>query len=66
MEKLKEYVEDINEGLEKLDTRGPVSKYILPDENLKGRWMIYFLLYYPWVVTIMVEGAIYASSDLFL
>jgi acetylornithine deacetylase len=38
MEKLKEYVEDINERFETvLDTRGPVSKYILPDENLQGR-----------------------------
>lgn len=35
--KLKEYVEDINANIEKLDTRGPVSKYVLPDENLRGR-----------------------------
>ncbi|KAF5729701.1 acetylornithine deacetylase [Tripterygium wilfordii] len=33
---LKEYVDDINENIENLDTRGPVSKYILPDENLRG------------------------------
>jgi acetylornithine deacetylase len=38
VEKLKGYVEDINERLETtLDTRGPVSKYVLPDENLRGR-----------------------------
>ncbi|CAD6249886.1 unnamed protein product [Miscanthus lutarioriparius] len=43
MEKLKEYVEDINERLETiLDTCGPVSKYILPDENLRGRLEITF------------------------
>jgi acetylornithine deacetylase len=30
-------MEDINERLETLDTRGPVSKYVLPDENLRGR-----------------------------
>jgi hypothetical protein len=35
--KLKEYVADINANIEKLDTRGPVSKYVLPDENLRGR-----------------------------
>lgn len=35
--KLKEYVDDLNANIEKLDTRGPVSKYVLPDENLKGR-----------------------------
>ncbi|KAL5724360.1 acetylornithine deacetylase [Ranunculus cassubicifolius] len=35
--KLKEYVDDINANLEKLATRGPVSKYILPEENLRGR-----------------------------
>ncbi|CAM0944805.1 unnamed protein product [Alopecurus aequalis] len=35
--KLQEYVDDINDGLEtKLPTRGPVSKYVLPDENLRG------------------------------
>ncbi|KAG2660750.1 hypothetical protein PVAP13_1KG441200 [Panicum virgatum] len=43
VEKLKEYVEDINERLETtLDTRGPVSKYVLPDENLRGRLEISF------------------------
>ncbi|KAG8071938.1 hypothetical protein GUJ93_ZPchr0006g42429 [Zizania palustris] len=36
--KLQEYVDDINEKLEtKLQTRGPASKYVLPDENLRGR-----------------------------
>ncbi|EEF42427.1 acetylornithine deacetylase [Ricinus communis] len=33
---LQEYVDDINENIEKLGTRGPVSKYVLPDENLRG------------------------------
>ncbi|KAL6911756.1 hypothetical protein ACP4OV_000561 [Aristida adscensionis] len=43
VQKLKEYVEDINERLEtQLDTRGPVSKYVLPDENLRGRLEITF------------------------
>jgi acetylornithine deacetylase len=37
MTKLQEYVDDINDNIEKLDTRGPVSKYVLPDENLRGR-----------------------------
>ncbi|KAI5642011.1 hypothetical protein M9H77_00208 [Catharanthus roseus] len=35
--KLEEYVKDINENIEKLDTRGPASKYVLPEENLRGR-----------------------------
>jgi acetylornithine deacetylase len=30
-------VDDINDNIEKLDSRGPVSKYVLPDENLRGR-----------------------------
>ena len=37
MKKLQEYVDEINENIEKLDTRGPVSKYVLPEENLRGR-----------------------------
>lgn len=37
VKKLQEYVDDINANIEKLDTRGPVSKYTLPDENLRGR-----------------------------
>lgn len=40
--KLQEYVEDINANIEKLDTRGPVSKYVLPHENLRGRLAISF------------------------
>ncbi|XP_077235294.1 peptidase M20/M25/M40 family protein [Tasmannia lanceolata] len=40
--KLQEYVDDINANIEKLDVRGPVSKYVLPDENLKGRITISF------------------------
>ncbi|KAI3707661.1 hypothetical protein L6452_26289 [Arctium lappa] len=42
IKKLNEYVEDLNTNIEKLDTRGPVSKYVLPDENLKGRIEISF------------------------
>ncbi|KAG9452136.1 hypothetical protein H6P81_005040 [Aristolochia fimbriata] len=40
--KLREYVDDINGNIEKLPTRGPVSKYDLPDENLKGRLTLSF------------------------
>ncbi|KAF3449455.1 hypothetical protein FNV43_RR10183 [Rhamnella rubrinervis] len=42
MEKLQEYVDDINENIEKLDTRGPVSKYVLPDEDLRGSLSLNF------------------------
>ncbi|CAN1256754.1 Acetylornithine deacetylase [Linum perenne] len=42
MKNLQKYVDDINENIEKLDTRGPVSKYVLPDENLRGRLTISF------------------------
>lgn len=37
MKKLQEYVDDINENVQKLESRGPVSKYVLPDEGLRGR-----------------------------
>jgi len=37
MKKLEEYVDDINENIQKLESRGPVSKYVLPNENIKGR-----------------------------
>ncbi|KAJ8512238.1 hypothetical protein OPV22_002672 [Ensete ventricosum] len=40
VKKLEEYVDDINTNIEKLGTRGPVSKYVLPDENLRGRLTI--------------------------
>lgn len=40
MTKLQEYVDDINSNIEKLETRGPVSKYVLPDENLRGRFVL--------------------------
>ncbi|XP_078438481.1 peptidase M20/M25/M40 family protein [Wolffia australiana] len=40
--KLQEYVDNINTNVEKLDTRGPVSRYCLPDENLSGRVEITF------------------------
>ncbi|CAK9152720.1 unnamed protein product [Ilex paraguariensis] len=42
IKKLQEYVDDLNANIEKLDTRGPVSKYVLPDENLRGRITISF------------------------
>nr|XP_004245890.1 acetylornithine deacetylase [Solanum lycopersicum] len=42
MKKLQEYVDDLNANIEKLDGRGPVSKYVLPDENLRGRITITF------------------------
>ncbi|KAK9187640.1 hypothetical protein WN944_019038 [Citrus x changshan-huyou] len=42
MKRLQEYVDDINENIEKLDTRGPVSKYVLPDENIRGRHVLSF------------------------
>nr|GMD79387.1 acetylornithine deacetylase [Ipomoea batatas] len=42
MKKLQEYVDDLNANIDKLDTRGPVSKYALPDENLRGRLRISF------------------------
>ncbi|GJV86281.1 putative UPF0481 protein [Tanacetum coccineum] len=38
IKKLNEYVEDLNTNIEKLPTRRPVSKYTLPDENLRGRF----------------------------
>lgn len=44
MKKLQEYVDDINENIGKLESRGPVSKYILPEENLRGRSDLSFLL----------------------
>uniref|UniRef100_A0A1J3GDG8 Acetylornithine deacetylase n=1 Tax=Noccaea caerulescens TaxID=107243 RepID=A0A1J3GDG8_NOCCA len=40
--KLQEYVDDINANIEKLATRGPVSKYVLPEENLRGRLTLSF------------------------
>ncbi|KAJ0111940.1 hypothetical protein Patl1_03482 [Pistacia atlantica] len=42
IEKLQEYVDDINENIEKLDTRGPVSKYALHDENIRGSLTLTF------------------------
>ncbi|KAA8525889.1 hypothetical protein F0562_008011 [Nyssa sinensis] len=35
-------IDDINTNIEKLDTRGPVSKYVLPDEQLRGRYVFFF------------------------
>ncbi|XP_058778118.1 acetylornithine deacetylase-like [Vicia villosa] len=42
MKKLREYVDDINENVQKLESRGPVSKYVLPDENLRGSLTLTF------------------------
>ncbi|XP_020217011.1 acetylornithine deacetylase [Cajanus cajan] len=42
MKKLQEYVNNINENIQKLETRGPVSKYVLPDENIKGSLTLTF------------------------
>uniref|UniRef100_A0A6V7QVT8 Peptidase M20 dimerisation domain-containing protein n=1 Tax=Ananas comosus var. bracteatus TaxID=296719 RepID=A0A6V7QVT8_ANACO len=42
VKKLQAYVDDINANIEDLDTRGPVSKYVLPDEGLKGSVEITF------------------------
>ncbi|KAL5537659.1 hypothetical protein UlMin_045936 [Ulmus minor] len=42
IEKLQEYVDDINENIAKLESRGPVSKYVLPDENLRGSLTLTF------------------------
>ncbi|CAL0311616.1 unnamed protein product [Lupinus luteus] len=42
MNKLQEYVDDINENIQKLETRGPVSKYVLHDENLRGSLTLSF------------------------
>ncbi|CAI0471055.1 unnamed protein product [Linum tenue] len=42
LKKLQEYVDDINLNIEKLDSRGPVSHYVLPDENMRGRLAISF------------------------
>lgn len=46
MSKLQEYVDDINENVQKLESRGPVSKYVLPDENLRGRWDFVYTLHH--------------------
>ncbi|KAL4373009.1 hypothetical protein AHAS_Ahas05G0038900 [Arachis hypogaea] len=35
--KLQEYVDNINLNIHKLETRGHVSKYVLPDDDLRGR-----------------------------
>ena len=43
---LKAIVEDINANIDKLDTRGPVSKYVVPEEGIRGRSVmnLYILL----------------------
>ncbi|KAL3683019.1 hypothetical protein R1sor_001041 [Riccia sorocarpa] len=40
--KIRGYVQHINDHIEELDTRGPVSKYVLPDEQLRGKLKIEF------------------------
>ncbi|KAL3330930.1 hypothetical protein AABB24_034641 [Solanum stoloniferum] len=42
IQKLQEYVDDLNANIEQLDTRGPVSKYVLPEENIRGSMSISF------------------------
>eukprot|EP00798_Chlamydomonas_sp_ICE-L_P008197 gene8197-1459_t len=42
MDKLVEYVADINANITDLPTRGPCSKYVLPDEDLRGRLELTF------------------------
>ncbi|KAI5439548.1 hypothetical protein KIW84_025082 [Lathyrus oleraceus] len=42
MKKLQEYVDDINDNIQKLESRGPVSKYVLLDEKLRGRLTLTF------------------------
>ena len=42
IKKLKEYVEDLNKNIEKIATRGCVSKYVLPDENFRGKYVFQF------------------------
>ncbi|XP_004511787.1 acetylornithine deacetylase [Cicer arietinum] len=42
MKKLQEYVADINENIQKLESRGPVSKYVLSDANLRGSLTLTF------------------------
>lgn len=39
---IKGYVEDINSNIETLPSQGPCSKYVLPEEGLKGRLTIEF------------------------
>lgn len=42
--KIQGYVDDINAHVENLESRGPVSKYTLPDEGLRGRCFLFSLL----------------------
>lgn len=42
--KIQSYVEDINAHVEDLESRGPVSKYTLPDEGIRGRCFLFSLL----------------------
>eukprot|EP00271_Cylindrocystis_brebissonii_P006292 TRINITY_DN189_c0_g1_i1.p1 TRINITY_DN189_c0_g1~~TRINITY_DN189_c0_g1_i1.p1 ORF type:complete len:435 (-),score=75.46 TRINITY_DN189_c0_g1_i1:458-1762(-) len=42
MAKLKEHVQDMNSNITKLPTRGPCSKYTLPDENVSGKLELTF------------------------
>ncbi|KAL2643014.1 hypothetical protein R1flu_010601 [Riccia fluitans] len=40
--KIRGYVQHINDHIEELGTRGPVSKYVLPEEGLRGKLKIEF------------------------
>ena len=43
--KISGYVNYINEHVEDLESRGPVSKYTLPDEGLRGKWVFLCLCF---------------------
>ena len=43
MDKLRGYVEELNADLGQLPSRGPCSRYELPDEGFKGRLELKFL-----------------------
>ncbi|KAL4329543.1 hypothetical protein HN51_036400 [Arachis hypogaea] len=40
--KLQEYVDNINLNIHKLETRDPISKYVLPDDDLRGSLTLTF------------------------
>ncbi|XLR53556.1 hypothetical protein HN51_021817 [Arachis hypogaea] len=49
--KLQEYVDNINLNIHKLETRGPVSKYVLPDDDLRGTIKASFVFFYTLTLT---------------
>ncbi|PIN04864.1 Metalloexopeptidase [Handroanthus impetiginosus] len=42
LKKLRDHIDYVNDNVETLDTRGPVSKYVLPDEKRRGKVEITF------------------------